>query len=147
MAKKGAIKVDATESLKKCEPCIFAKAKKLPYGVGVHNSKAPLEYIHSDLWGLSQVETKGGGKHFISIVDDYSRRVWVSILREKSQAFDKFREWCVKSENEKRVALKCLRTDNGMEFLSSEFEGFCKMKGIKRHRTVPRNPQQNGVAE
>lgn len=34
-----------------------------------------------------------------------------------------------------------------MEFLSSEFEGFCKLKGIKRHRTAPRNPQQNGVAE
>lgn len=43
--------------------------------------------------------------------------------------------------------MKYFRTDNGLEFLSKEFEDFCKKKGIKRHKTVPRNPQQNGVAE
>ena len=36
---------------------------------------------------------------------------------------------------------------NGLEFLSKEFDSFCKEKGMKRHRTVPCNPQQNGVAE
>ena len=147
LAKKGAIKIDTNGSLKKCEPCISAKAKKLPYSAAVHNSRAPLEYVHSALWGPSQVESMGGGRYFISIIDDYSRKVWISMLRDKSQAFAKFKEWCIKSENERGVALKCLRTDNGMEFLSSEFEDFCKMKGIKRHRTAPKNPQQNGVAE
>ena len=43
--------------------------------------------------------------------------------------------------------MKCLRTDNGMEFLIAEFEEFCKVKGIKRHKTAPRYPQHNGVAE
>lgn len=43
--------------------------------------------------------------------------------------------------------LKCLRTDNGLEYLSKEFDEFCRSKGIKRHRIVPLNPQQNGVAE
>lgn len=45
------------------------------------------------------------------------------------------------------MVLKCLRTDNGLEYLSKEFDDYCKSKGIKRHRTVPMNPQQNGVAE
>ena len=43
--------------------------------------------------------------------------------------------------------LKCLRTNNGLEFLSREFENFCLEWGIKRHKIVPLNPQQNGVAE
>lgn len=43
--------------------------------------------------------------------------------------------------------MKHLRTDNGLEYLSEEFQSFCKDKGITRHRTVPANPQQNGVAE
>ena len=34
-----------------------------------------------------------------------------------------------------------------MEYLSSDFDNFCKLKGIQRHRTAPRNPQQNGIAE
>lgn len=83
----------------------------------------------------------GGGKYFISIIIDYSRRVWVYILKEKSQAFAKFREWHTGYENERGSTLKCLRIDNSMKFLSAEFEEFCKVKGIKRHCTPPKNPQ------
>ena len=68
-------------------------------------------------------------------------------MKEKSEAFSKFREWCTEVEVEKGSGLKCLRTDNGLEFISHEFNDFCKLKGIRRHRTVPKNPQQDGVAE
>jgi hypothetical protein len=40
-----------------------------------------------------------------------------------------------------------LRTDNGGEFESHQFDDFCKEVGIKRQLTVPYNPQQNGIAE
>ena len=43
--------------------------------------------------------------------------------------------------------LKGLRTDNGLAFVSEQFNEFCRIKGIKRHRTVPRTPQQNVLAE
>ena len=68
-------------------------------------------------------------------------------MKEKSDAFAKFKEWCSAVETEKGKFLRCLRIDNGLEFLSSQFDGFCKERGIRRHRTVPNNPQQNGVAE
>jgi len=40
-----------------------------------------------------------------------------------------------------------LRTDNGLEFVSEQFNEFYWLKEIKRHKTVPRTPQQNGLAE
>ena len=83
----------------------------------------------------------------MTIIDDYSRKIWLYVLKEKSEAFGKFRDWCKMMENERGSVLKCLRTDNGLEFLSKEFELFCQERGIKRHRIVPMNPQQNGVAE
>ena len=83
----------------------------------------------------------------MSVIDDFSRKMRVFILKEKSEAFSMFKEWCIIVEREKGCVVKCLRTDNGLEFLSKEFEKFCHEKGIKRHRTVPLNPQQNGVAE
>jgi len=43
--------------------------------------------------------------------------------------------------------LKGLRTDNGLEFVSEQFNEFCRLKGVKRHKTVPRTPQQNGLIE
>ena len=43
--------------------------------------------------------------------------------------------------------MNCIRTDNGFEYMSKEFDDFCTERGIKRHKTFPKNPQQNGVAE
>jgi hypothetical protein len=40
-----------------------------------------------------------------------------------------------------------LRTDNGGEFDSRQFDDFYKEVGIKRQLIVPYNPQQNGIAE
>ena len=50
---------------------------------------------------------------------------------------------------EKRTSrtIKCLRTDNGGEFTSLEFEKYCKYEEIVRHKTNVYTPQQNGVAE
>ncbi|RXN30143.1 Retrovirus-related Pol poly from transposon TNT 1-94 [Labeo rohita] len=43
--------------------------------------------------------------------------------------------------------LKVLRTDNGGEYTSSEFQDFLKKEGIRHELTVPKTPEQNGVAE
>jgi len=43
--------------------------------------------------------------------------------------------------------VKKLRTDNGLEFCSGDFNELCTNHGIARHKTIPRNPQQNGVVE
>ena len=43
--------------------------------------------------------------------------------------------------------VKCLHTNNGLEFCCDEFNTLCKKEGIVRHCTVRHTPQQNGVAE
>ena len=43
--------------------------------------------------------------------------------------------------------MKCLRSDNGRDYTSKEFQGFYEKCGIKRHFLVKRIPQQNGMAE
>ena len=125
----------------------MGKSKKLSYSKGIHSSIAPLDYAHGDLWGPATPVTIGGGKYFLSIIDDFSRKLWVFILREKSEAFMRFKDWCKEVEVGKGSSLRCLRTDNRLEFLSRDFDSFCKEKGMRRHGTVPSNPQQNGVAE
>lgn len=58
-----------------CEQCIMGKNKKNSYGAGSHTSSAPLEYAHVDLWGPSKTETIGGWKYFLTIMDDFSRKL------------------------------------------------------------------------
>nr|GFC44693.1 hypothetical protein [Tanacetum cinerariifolium] len=40
-----------------------------------------------------------------------------------------------------------IRCDNGTEFKNSDLNQFCGLKSIKRELSVPRTPQQNGIAE
>lgn len=57
------------------------------------------------------------------------------------------RQWKTLIEKQTDKSIKHLRTDNGLEFCSEEFNKFCKEEGIVRHHTCVRRPQQNGVAE
>ena len=43
--------------------------------------------------------------------------------------------------------LKVLRSDNGGEYKSGEFDQYLKSEGIRHELTVPKSPQQNRVAE
>ena len=66
---------------------------------------------------------------------------------KKNEALERFKEWITLIENQTNKKLRRLRADNGLEYCSKEFEGFCKSKGIARHRTVTYTPQQNGLAK
>lgn len=45
-----------------------------------------------DLVGPTKKESRGGRKYFLVIVDDYSRFTWVAFLREKPDAYAKFKK-------------------------------------------------------
>ncbi|KAJ9538194.1 hypothetical protein OSB04_030927 [Centaurea solstitialis] len=147
LSKKGLLGGHKVAELAFCEHCIFGKQRRVSFSKAVHTTKSTLDYLHADCWGPSQVPSFGGGRYFLSIVDDYSRMTWVFILKHKSGAFGKFKDWKVLIENQVGKKIKRLRTDNGLEFCSGEFDRFCKDAGIARHRTVRHTPQQNGVAE
>ena len=68
-------------------------------------------------------------------------------MKAKSELFEKFKEFKALIENLSDKKIKILRSDNGGEYTSKEFDAFCKDVGIKREITTPYNPQQNGVAE
>ena len=83
----------------------------------------------------------------LTIIDDYSRRVWHYFLENKDNTFGAFTEWKVMIERQTEKKVKVLRTDNGGEFCSDAFDDYCKKEDIVRHHTIPYTPQQNGVAE
>jgi transposase InsO family protein len=83
----------------------------------------------------------------ITFIDDFSRYVWVDFMKEKSEAFMKFKEFKEKAEKEIGCSIRCLRTDNGGEYTSKEFIAYLHRCGIRRQLTCPNTPQQNGVAE
>jgi len=147
LSEKGLLKGQKTGKLDLCEHCIFGKQRHVKFGTALHSTKQPVEYIHSDVWGPSPVPSKGGARYMLTFIDDYSRKVWVYFLKHKSEVFDRFKNFKALIEKQSSKQIKCLRTDNGMEFCGKDFTEFCQKEGIVRHRTVPGTPQQNGVVE
>ena len=84
----------------------------------------------------------------MTFANDISRKVWVYfIMKNNYEVFTKFKEWKAQVENQTGIKVKYLRIDNGCEYRNGKFLQFCKNEGITRHFTVPKTPQQNGVAE
>ena len=50
-------------------------------------------------------------------------------------------------ETEIGFKVKCLRSNNGGEYIDGGFSEYCAAQGIRIEKTIPGTPQQNGVAE
>ena len=106
-----------------------------------------LELIHGDLCRPITPSTSARNIYIFMLINDHSRYMWSILLKEKSEAFEKFKRFNARVEQESRTTIKTFRTDRGEEFVSHEFNTFCEENGITRHLTAPYSPQQNGVVE
>ena len=68
-----------------------------------------------DLCGPSWKEGTGGERYFMIVIDDFSKLTWVFLLREKSDAFEKFKTFKVLSKNQTGKNLKEILSDKGGE--------------------------------
>ena len=92
--------------------------------------KSPLQLVHTDLCGPMQTPSLTSNVYFMSFIDDFSRKTWVYLLKQKSQAFDVFKNFQAMVKKESDKFIKVLRLDRGGEFMSNEFMEFCKYHGI-----------------
>ena len=83
----------------------------------------------------------------MTFIDDKTRYIWVYIIKNKSDVFSKFCEWKKEVENQFGHRVKTLRTDNGGEYMSHQFEQYLKSEGVRHEHTIPKCPEQNGTAE
>ena len=93
-----------------CEGCLVGKQHRESFPVGkARRAKQPLELVHTDICGPVEVESVGQKRYTLIFVDDFTRKTWVYFLREKSEAFGKFKEFKVYVEKHNDFILKTLR--------------------------------------
>ena len=71
-------------------------------------------------------QARGGYSYFIMFTDDRSRFGYVYLMKYKSEAFDKFKEYQRMVEKQTDKSIKTLRSNRGGEYLSSEFFDYLK---------------------
>ncbi|GJY76876.1 putative RNA-directed DNA polymerase [Tanacetum coccineum] len=134
-------------NLKKCSHCLAGKQTRLAF-----KSRSPfrmeniLDLVHSDVCGPMKTKTLGGCSYFVTFIDDHSRKVWVYTLKTKDQVLDVFKQFHALVERQTGKKLKCIRTDNGGEYIGP-FDAYCREHGIQHQKTPPKTPQLNGLAE
>ena len=59
----------------------------------------------------------------------------------------RFQEFKALEGNQTGRKIQALKSNNGGEYTSKEFNEYCKQKGIQRQLKVPYTPEHNVVAE
>ena len=92
-------------------------------------------------------ESIGGAKYFVTFIDDHTRWREVRFIKKKSDVFEAFRSYKLLLENRFDKSIKCVQSDNGIEYCNIEFDDFLNRNGIKRRLIVAHTLEENGVAE
>ena len=100
LSRQGLLGKAPIQSLEFCPTCVLGQQHRLSFLKGTHLAKACLEYVHANLWGLTKVQTHGGNKYFLSIIDDFSRKVWIFLLKSKDQTLESFKNWKILVEDQ-----------------------------------------------
>lgn len=137
------------QSLSECEVCAMGKMSKLPTsplenGIG---TKMKLELIHTDVVGPIGPIGINGSKYFVTFIDDFTRKAWVYLMRDKSEVLKRFHEFLQMVNNKGEEKVQQLWSDNGGEYKNEPFLNFCKSKGIEFPESCSFAPNQKGVAE
>ena len=128
--KEGLLDSFDLESLETCEACLLGKMTKTPFTGINERANDLLVLIHSDVCGPFSSVARGGFQYFITFTDDFSRFGYVYLMRHKSEAFEKFKEFQNEVQNQLGKTIKALRSDRGGEYLSQEFGDHLKQFGI-----------------
>ena len=99
--------------LKKCDACILGKHSKQPFHDSHSKAHRKLELIHSDLCGPMPIASANGKKYMMTFIDDYTRMWWIYLLKNKSDAFQTFKNFHAWTENDAQSHIGSIHIDNG----------------------------------
>jgi transposase InsO family protein len=129
-----------------CDACEYGKHTRTSYVSRGLRSILPFMLIHSDVW-TSPVVSMSGMKYFVTFIDCYSRMTWLYLMRHKDEVLKCFQNFYAYIKNHFNARVQFIRTDNGGEYMNSEFGHFLSLEGILHQTSCPDTPPQNGVAE
>lgn len=131
---------DVVRFVDRCEGCRLVSQSERPEPMQRRKlPEAPWQELGIDFLGPLP-----SGDYLLVVVDYFSRYKEVEILRKitAAETVNKLEGIFVRLGYPNSITL-----DNGRQFVSSEFDNYCKQRGITLNRTTPYWPQENGLTE
>ncbi|KAL0455210.1 UNVERIFIED_CONTAM: hypothetical protein Slati_0860200 [Sesamum latifolium] len=125
------LEIDDLDHLPTCESCLKGKMTKKPFVGQTAIANGLLDLVHTDVCGPLSILARGGFSYFITFTDDHSRYGYVYLMRYKSEAFGRFKEYRLEDENQTNRKIKALRSYRGAKLLN-----------IAPSKSVPQTPYE-----
>ncbi|GJR21601.1 ribonuclease H-like domain-containing protein [Tanacetum coccineum] len=97
--------------------------------------------------GPYKVTSSEGFRYFLTVVDDYTRAVWVYLIKSKDEVSHIITIFYNLIENQFKRKINVFKSDNGTEFVNQTINKLCADKGIIHQTSCAYTPQQNGIVE
>lgn len=128
-----------------CDICLRAKQSRDSFPISENKAAAIFQLIHCDLWGPYRTPTFCGARYFLTIVDDYSRAIWLYLLVDKTEVSRCLHQFLAMVARQFNTQVKTIRSDNGTEFTC--MRPYFHDHGIIHETSCAGTPQQNGRVE
>ncbi|CAH9100668.1 unnamed protein product [Cuscuta europaea] len=128
-----------------CDACMRGKQTRDKFVVSRARAVEPFELIHCDVWGPYRVLSTCGARYFLTVVDDFSRTVWVHLMRDKGEVKNILKNFIAMTKRQFDKNVKIVRSDNGKEFIG--LQEYFLLNGIIFQTSCVYTPQQNGRVE
>ncbi|XP_019224271.1 PREDICTED: uncharacterized protein LOC109205958 [Nicotiana attenuata] len=100
---------------------------RFPFPQSTSRASKVFNLIHGDVWGPYRTPTYDGNRFFLTLVDDYSRMVWIFLLKLKSDVSTVIKDF--------------------MTLVKTQFNSAIKACMCGSSKLLCVTPQQNGVVE
>jgi hypothetical protein len=127
-----------------CDACQQSKSHQLSFPKLFSVSQAPLELVHSDVWGPAPTSV-GRKSYYVRLVDDFSKYSWVYLIRHKSEVFQNFHTFQKLVKRTFNRKILSMQNDWGGKY--QKLNTFFTQIGISHQVSCPHTHQQNGVVE
>ncbi|KAF1322207.1 Integrase catalytic core protein, partial [Globisporangium splendens] len=145
---KDAVFSPNAQDLSTCRGCQQGKMVQKPFKSNEEKrTYGVFELIHFDICGPMEVESIGGSKYLLLIVDEASGSMKGFCLHNKSDSEALLKKFIIQVGNQFGKRVKFVRHDGAKEFATSSIQQFYADRGIEQQVTVPYAHQTNGTAE
>lgn len=77
--------IENSSSSEHCDVCLRARQTREVFSISNNIATDCFSLIHIDLWGPYRTHSTCGAVYFLTIVDDFSRAVWVYLLLDREK--------------------------------------------------------------
>lgn len=111
--------------------CLAGKQTRLPFVKSIQlRAQHVLDVVSSDICGPFEVLSLGGSKYFITFIDEFSRRIWLYLIKLKSEAFSVFKRFKAEPEKQSDKSLKKFIPSVGVNTPQRSLKNFVRNKGF-----------------